>query len=49
MRFAIANIIEWLSLQFAQLIQIPALTPKLLIVDTDLVQQVDNAETFKLI
>ncbi|MEM7713686.1 MAG: HipA family kinase [Cyanobacteria bacterium P01_A01_bin.68] len=42
---AIANIIEWLSLQFARLIQIPALTPELLIVDADLVQQVDNAET----
>ncbi|MCJ8279028.1 MAG: hypothetical protein MJK14_03555 [Rivularia sp. ALOHA_DT_140] len=42
---AIANIIEWLSLKLAQLIQIPALTPKLLVVDTDLVKQVRNSET----
>ena len=42
---AIANIIEWLSLQFARLIKIPALTPKLLVVDNDLVHQLDNAET----
>ena len=32
-------------MQFARLIQIPGLTPKLLILDADLVQQVDNAET----
>lgn len=42
---AIANIVEWLSLKLARLIQIPTLKPKLLIVDTDLVKQVRNSET----
>ena len=44
---AIANIVEWLSLKLARLIQIPTLKPKFLIVDTDLVKQVRNSETRK--
>lgn len=46
---AIANIIEWLSLQFARLIEIPTLIPKLLIIDENLAQQVENTETREII